>query len=145
MEETYEILKGTQVAHREPTPASAEDYAKFLIRCATRSMTERVNLANQFGWESDEVKDEIFYMDYQVKRAQILFPDLSAKISKDAKHLIVPEVDRAEVNFTKLIGLAVSEPSLTLSELTSFLTQLSSVSQTVDLTLTDTRGQEAEE
>ena len=144
MENTFEIFKGDSEAHREPTPASAEAYARFIIKCAPRSMTERLDVARQFGWETDEVTDTIFFREYQKERAIILFPHLADKIRKSWNTLIIPEVDKAEENFTVLTGLALKKPSLSLDELSSFLTELSSAATKVDVSLANMTEQEQE-
>ncbi len=139
MEEKYKILEGIEAAHREPTVASAEAYAKFIIKCAVRPMSERLEVARQFGWDAKEVKDEIFFAQYQEERTKILFPDFEKEIEKGANKLFIPEVDRAEVNFTRLTGIALNEPSLSLSNVERLLTKLISTASKVDLSLMDFR------
>ncbi len=135
-EENYEVA--------EPSNKAAKDYAKLMIKCAPKSMQERLELANQFGWDAKEVKDEIFYEDYQRERASILFPHIKSEIKKNVDFLNVSEVDKAEGFFTKATGLALNEPSLSLSELSRFLTQLHTQAQKVDVSLTDSRETKAE-
>lgn len=135
----YKILPGIEAEHIDPTPANAEAYARFIITAAPRPMSERLEVARQFGWESSEVKDEIFFGDYQARRASLLFPDHKKAIGTGGA-LSIPEVDRAEANFTRLTGLALREPSLSLSELGEFLTQLSLTSSKVGLKVTHTAG-----
>ena len=129
----------------DPSVKAARDYAKLMIKCAPRPMQERIALANQYGWDTKEVKDEVFYEDYQKERASILFPHNKKDIERNVDNLNVSEVDKAESFFTKATGLAMNEQSLSLSELSRFLTQLHTQSQTVDVKLTDSRGKEPEQ
>lgn len=141
MKDKFEILTGIEEPHREPTVESAEAYARFILKCATRQLSERHEVAKQFGWPIEEVEDKIFYSDYQKERALILFPSLAKEIKASPTMLIVPEVDRAEANFTKLTGIALNEQSISLNELGNLLTLLTSTESKVDLSLTDSREQ----
>ena len=103
-DESYDVVS--------PSIKAARDYARLIVRCAPRSMQERLELATQYGWNAKEVKDEVFYEDYQKERASILFPHLRKEITQNIDNLNVSEVDRAEGFFTKATGLALKEPSL---------------------------------
>lgn len=133
----FEILKGQSLEHIAPTIDAAEKYARFIIKCAPRTLTERHEVARQFGWPLEEVKDEVFYNEYQQRRARLLFPD--ADIDNT---LNVSEVDRAEANFTHLTGLALKEPGISYRSLADSLTQLITLAKKVDLSLTDTTSPE---
>lgn len=142
MKETYKILPSVEAVLAEPTIQSAEVYARFIVKCAPRQINERLGLARQFGWDAEEVKDEIFYAQYQKERAKILFPNYVDAINAGSGSLDVSEVDQAEANFTKLTGIALSEPSISLNELEQLLAQLISTSSMVDINLTHTNEQE---
>ena len=92
-EESYECV--------EPSNKAAKDYAKLMIKCAPRPMQERLELARQFGWDAKEVKDEIFYEDYQRERSYMLFPHMKSEIKKNEGFLNIPEVDKAEKVFLR--------------------------------------------
>ena len=93
-EESYECV--------EPSNKAAKDYAKLMIKCAPRPVQERLELARQFGWDAKEVKDEIFYEDYQRERVlYIVSSHVRSEIKKNEGFLNIPEVDKAESFFYK--------------------------------------------
>ncbi len=126
--------------HRSTTIASARDYSLFLLTCDIRSMSERAELCRLWNWDSALIKSEVFYEDYQLRRAQILFPDLKDDIEVNIDNLDVAEVDRAEANFSKRTGLKLSEPSITYSELGDYLTQLTKSLDLSDVNLQLTKS-----
>lgn len=108
---------------RKASVAGARDYSKFLLKCGTRSMTERAELCRLWNWNTSEIKSEIFYEDYQLRRAQILFPHVKIE-EKNVDEINVAEVDRAEAFFSKSTGLKLQERSITFEELGDYLTLL---------------------
>ena len=129
----------------KPSIRNAREYAKLIIKCAPRMMQERLAVASQYGWDAKEVKDEVFFEEYQKLRACILFPHNKKDIERNIDNLNVSEVDKAEVFFTKATGLALKEPSLSLTELGDFLTQLHTASQTEDTSPADSSETGAEQ
>ena len=108
-------------------------------------MSERLELATQYGWDTNEVKDEIFFDEYQKRRAGVLFPHHINEITQNTDFLNVSEVDKAEGFFTKATGIALRPPSVSLSELGSFLTALATQSKTEDTSpagTTETGGEQ---
>lgn len=139
---SYKIFEDDDTGYecRKASVAAAEEYARFIVKCAPKKMQDRLEIASLFGWDASEVKDEINFGDYQTGRARLLFPALSARIDKEHASLFVPEVDRAEQNFMTASGIATTGPALSLEDLSAFLTQL--VQSTEQVTVSQTPSSE---
>lgn len=107
-----------------PSVGAAKAYSEVFVKSAMRTMTERVELAAKWKWDASKCKNEIGFEEHNRQRTIVLFPELKKELNDDTLFINVAEVDRAEENFSKLTGLAFREPSVTLSDLGDYLTQL---------------------
>ena len=113
-----------------PSVSAAEGYAKTYLSFSSVDVSLRAKIAVAFGYDTDLIKDIIPYGLQKVVQVSLLFPDLRNRAEKEQGNLNASEVTRAERNFMKLSSFPVVEQSGELTQLTRFLTLLTSNMET---------------
>jgi len=132
-DETYSSIK--------PSIKNVLTYVRRFVKWSPISMTKRSQVALMFGI-SEEVTDEVSYVDYQVERAKLLFPFHVDEIEERKEELNTAEVERAQGNFSDAAQLQLQEPDSQFAELQGFLQDLTSSMEKIDQSLTVTRATE---